>query len=143
MESYILKNTQEEEKVLLYQEQNGYAFTPKKGLYRVKKITVLNEAMISSILKEKLMKNYKRLLQIIYSLINAGDETTSGDVLLTYTELDRLKGLLLYKYAKYLDRKFIKEFYEKLEILEMELKKLHVMQLEEEIEYSEEKGKGR
>lgn len=37
MESYILKNTEESEKVLLYQEKKGYTFSPKDGCYRVKK----------------------------------------------------------------------------------------------------------
>lgn len=143
MKNYILKNTPQEEKILLYQEKSGYSFSPKQGVYRVKKITVLNEEMISSILKGKLMSKYKRLLKIVYSLIESGDETSSGDVFVTYTELDRLKSILLYKYAKYLDPKFIKNFYQKLEILEMELKKIHVMQLEQEIQITEEKGKGR
>ncbi len=143
MESYILKNMDEEKDVLLYQEKTGYAFSPKKGTYRVKKITVLNEDMITSILKNKLIKQYKKILQMVYTLVENGDNTTSGDCLATYTELDRLKGILLYKYHKYLDHEFIKKYYQKLELLEMEIKKIHVLELEEEIEYHEEKGMSR
>ena len=141
MESYILKNTEESEKVLLYQEKKGYAFSPKDGYYRVKKITVLNETMIECILKDKVVNKYNRLLQIIYSLINSGDATTSGDVLVTYTEIDRLRDILLHKYSKYLNEKFIELYLKKLRVLEMEIKKIHVMELQSEI--TEEKGRGR
>lgn len=139
MESFILKNTEENEKVLLYQEKTGYSFSPKSG-YRVKKITILNENMIESILKEKVSSKYNRLIKIVYNLITS-DDTTSGDVLVTYTELDRLKDILLYKYNKYLKKEFIEFYLKKLKVLEMELKKVHVMELTQEVE--EERGKGR
>lgn len=139
MESFILKNTEGKEKVLLYQERTGYSFSPKTG-YRVKKITILNESMIESILKEKVVSKYNRLIKIVYNLITS-DDTTSGDVLVTYTELDRLKEILLYKYNKYLKKEFVEFYLKKLKVLEMELKKVHVMELTQEVE--EERGKGR
>lgn len=140
MNNYILKNTEDEEKVLLYQEKKGYSFSPKKGYYRVKKITVLNDEMIECILKEKVVNKYNRLIQIIYSLITSED-TTSGDVLVTYTEIDRLKNILMNKYSKYLKKEFIEKYLKKLHILELELKKVHVMELESEL--TEERGMSR
>ena len=86
MNSYILKNDDKEKKVLLYKEQTGYSFSPKKEYKRVKKITVLDADMVSGILEDKIVKAYNRLLKIVYDLIVAGDETTSGDVLVAYTE---------------------------------------------------------
>ena len=82
MNSYILKNDDDERKVLLYKEKTGYSFSPKNGYKRVKKITVLDKGMVSSILEDKVIKAYNRLIKVIYSLITAGDETTSGDVLM-------------------------------------------------------------
>ena len=140
MESYILKNTEESQKILLYQEKTGYSFSPKTGSYRVKKITVLNDEMVETILKDKVINKYNRLLQIIYNLVDS-DDTTSGDVLVTYTEIDRLKDILLNKYYKYLKREFIEKYLRKLQALEVELKKVHVMELEEEL--TEERGMGR
>lgn len=142
MESYILKNVEEKESVLLYQEKKGYTFSPKNGVYRVKKITVLNDSMVECILKDKVISRYNRILQIIYSLIS-GEDTTSGDVLITFTEIDRLKNILLNKYYKYLKREFVENYMRKLQILEMELKKVHVMELESEIDELEERGKSR
>lgn len=141
MNSYILKNDDEEKKVLLYKEQSGYSFSPKKGYKRVKRITVLDSDMVSSILEDKIVKTYNRLLKIIYNLIVAGDETTSGDVLVAYTELDRIRNILLYKYNQYLRKEFIEKYMKKLYVLELELKKVHVLELTEKQE--EERGKSR
>lgn len=140
MNSYILKNDDEEKKVLLYKEQTGYSFSPKKGYKKIKKITVLDADMVSGILEDKTVKAYNRLLKIIYSLIMAGDETTSGDVLVAYTELDRIRNILLYKYNQYLKKEFVEKYMKKLYVLELELKKVHVLELTEEIE---ERGKSR
>ena len=96
--------------------------------------------MVSGILEDKIVKAYNRLLKIIYSLIMAGDETTSGDVLVAYTELDRIRNFLLYKYNQYLKKEFVEKYMKKLYVLELELKKVHVLELTEEIE---ERGKSR
>ena len=141
MNSYILKNDDKEKKVLLYKEQTGYSFSPKKEYKRVKKITVLDADMVSGILEDKIVKAYNRLLKIVYDLIVAGDETTSGDVLVAYTELDLIRNILLYKYNKYLKKEFVEKYMKKLYILELELKKVHVLELTDEIE--EERGKSR
>ena len=141
MNSYILKNDDKEKKVLLYKEQTGYSFSPKKEYKRVKKITVLDADMVSGILEDKIVKAYNRLLKIVYDLIVAGDETTSGDVLVAYTELDRIRNISLYKYNQYLKKEFVDKYMKKLYILELELKKVHVLELTDEIE--EERGKSR
>lgn len=140
MNSFILKNDDEEKKVLLYEEKKSYSFTPKNRYKRVKKITVLDKDMVSSILEDKIVKKYNLLIKIIYDLITS-DDTTSGDVLAAYTELDRIRNILLYKYNEYLRKEFIDKYLKKLYVLELELKKVHVMELTEEIE--ETKGKGR
>ncbi|MFR5856998.1 MAG: hypothetical protein ACLUFU_04215 [Bacilli bacterium] len=140
MNSFILKNDNEEKKVLLYEEKKSYSFTPKKGYKKVKKITVLDKDMTSSILEDKIIRKYNLLIKIIYDLISS-DDTTSGDVLAAYTELDRLRNIMLYKYHEYLRKEFIDKYLKKLYILELELKKVHVMELTDEIE--EQRGKGR
>lgn len=140
MNSFILKNDNEEKKVLLYEEKKSYSFTPKKGYKKVKKITVLDKDMTSSILEDKIIRKYNLLIKIIYDLISS-DDTTSGDVLAAYTDLDRLRNIMLYKYHEYLRKEFIDKYLKKLYILELELKKVHVMELTDEIE--EQRGKGR
>ena len=92
--------------------------------------------MLSSIWENKIIKEYNKLLKIIYGLISS-DETDSSNVLATYTEIERLKQYLLSLEIKGLKKEFINKYLKKLYILELELKKVHVMELTEEI------GRGR
>lgn len=137
MKSYILKNTKKKEKVLLYQEKKGYSFTPRKAYYRVQKITVLDDNMISSILKGKIMNKYQRLYRIVRSILE-DDDTTTGDILVALNETERLKQMLLVKYAKYLNKKMVEKYIGKIEILERSLQK----KIQEEA-FLEKSGRGR
>ena len=136
MSSYILKNNKEEHKVLLYQEKASYTFSPKKGYNEVKKITILDPNMLNTLWEHKIDKEYSKLLKIIYSLVS-NDDTTSTDVIIAYTEIERIKEYLLTLKNKGLKKELLDKYLKKLYILELELKKIHVMELTEEI------GKGR
>ena len=136
MSSYILKNNKEEHKVLLYQEKASYTFSPKKGYNEVKKITILDPNMLNTLWEHKIDKEYSKLLKLIYSLVS-NDDTTSTDVLIAYTEIERIKEYLLTLKNKGLKKELLNKYLKKLYILELELKKIHVMELTEEI------GKGR
>lgn len=136
MSSYILKNNKEEHKVLLYQEKASYTFSPKKGYNEVKKITILDPNMLNTLWEHKIDKEYSKLLKLIYSLVS-NDDTTSTDVLIAYTEIERIKEYLLTLKNKGLKKDLLDKYLKKLYILELELKKIHVMELTEEI------GKGR
>lgn len=136
MSSYILKNNKEEHKVLLYQEKASYTFSPKKGYNEVKKITILDPNMLNTLWEHKIDKEYSKLLKLIYSLVST-DDTTSTDVLIAYTEIERIKEYLLTLKNKGLKKELLDKYLKKLYILELELKKIHVMELTEEI------GKGR
>lgn len=136
MSSYILKNNKEEYKVLLYQEKASYTFSPKKGYNEVKKITILDPNMLNTLWEHKIDKEYSKLLKLIYSLVS-NDDTTSTDVLIAYTEIERIKEYLLTLKNKGLKKELLDKYLKKLYILELELKKIHVMELTEEI------GRGR
>lgn len=136
MSSYILKNNKEEHKVLLYQEKASCTFSPKKGYNEVKKITILDPNMLNTLWEHKIDKEYSKLLKLIYSLVS-NDDTSSTDVLIAYTEIERIKEYLLTLKNKGLKKELLDKYLKKLYILELELKKIHVMELTEEI------GKGR
>ena len=136
MSSYILKNNKEEHEVLLYQEKSSYSFSPKKGYKEVKKITILDPEMLNTLWEHKFDKEYSKLLKIIYSLVS-NEDTTSGDVLIAYTEIERIKEYLLTLKDKGIKKEILEKYLKKLYILELELKKVHVMELTEEI------GRGR
>lgn len=138
MTSYILKNNKKSKDILLFEEKESYSFIPKKTYKWVKKITILDTEMLSEVWENKINKEYDKLLKLIYSLISEED-TTSGDVLIAYTEIDRIKKYLMSLREKGLKKEIIEKYLKKLYILELELKKVHVMELTEEIEM----GKGR
>ena len=102
----------------------------------VKKITILDPNMLNTLWKHKIDKEYSKLLKLIYSLVS-NDDTTSTDVLIAYTEIERIKEYLLTLKNKGLKKELLDKYLKKLYILELELKKIHVMELTEEI------GKGR
>lgn len=143
MTNYILKRNENEENILLFQEKSSYSFTSFKNYKGVKKITVFDEDMLSAIWLSKLQKQYNRLLKIIYSLI-LSDDSNSGDVLIAHTELERIKEYLESLKIKGLSKKYYDNFKGKLYVLELELKKVHVINLQNEIEEREyENGKSR
>ena len=102
----------------------------------VKKITILDPNMLNTLWEHKIDKEYSKLLKLIYSLVS-NDDTTSTDVLIAYTEIERIKEYLLTLKNKGLKKELLDKYLKKLYILELELKKIHVMELTEEI------GKGR
>ena len=132
MTNYILKNTKKDHEVLLYQEKSSYKFSPKESI----EVTVLDNEMLNPLWEHKLNKEYEKLLKIIYALVS-NDDTTSDDVLVAYTEINRIKEYLLSLRKKGLKKEILEKYVKKLYILELELKKVHVMELTEEI------GKGR
>lgn len=143
MESYILKNTEEKKHILMYEEKDGYTFVPKKGSLENSKVIVLDKKMIKGLLKNNVETKFNRLLKIFYSLYET-DDTTSGDILATYREIDRLRRILLEKYYRYLDKKFIEQYLQKLQEMDFELKRREMISYytyEEEME--EERGKSR
>lgn len=132
MTNYILKNNKKNEDVLVYQEKVSYSFEPKKSIKWVKEVKVLDPSMISDIWEKKIDKEYDKLLKLIYGLVSSED-TESGDVLKAYTEIERIKEYLFALKEKGLKHEVIKKYINKLYVLELELKKVHVMELEEEI----------
>ena len=120
MSSYILKNNKEEHKVLLYQEKASYTFSPKKGYNEVKKITILDPNMLNTLWEHKIDKEYSKLLKLIYSLVS-NDDTTSTDVLIAYTEIERIKEYLLTLKNKGLKKELLDKYLKKLYILDKDL----------------------
>lgn len=150
MNQYIIEKTIEEKSVVSYKEKDGVSFSPKKTtkMHHVKRITVIDAELIEKMIMKKIDKEYKRILSIIYSIMNS-DDSNSGDILVAYTEIQRLENIILAKYKKALKKEVIEKYLKKLKILEIELQKVQItMQqrvvtpvIEEDLE--ERKGKGR
>ena len=139
MEEYIIEKSVTKRKIVSYEEKEGYSFSPKgEGYKNVKKITIADDALNEKILLKKIEKEYQRLLKILYN-IAASEDSTSGDVLIAFSEIKRLEDILLYRYKKLLKREIVEKYLKKLKILEVELNKLsYNFQIQNT--YEEEKG---
>ena len=93
--NYILKNTKKDHEVLLYQEKSSYKFSPKKGYKESIEVTVLDNEMLNPLWEHKLNKEYEKLFKNNFMLLVSNDDTTSDDVLVAYTEINRIKEYLL------------------------------------------------
>ena len=126
--SYVIKKDHKTKEIVAMEyEIHGYKFTPKKdrkGSLEVKSITIINPSMIEKVLLSKFSYRYKKLMQMVYLVINGdNDDETSGALAIVLDELAKMKSLLLHKYYAFLKKEKLKELLSRLEIIEMELKK--------------------
>ena len=126
--SYVIKKDDKTKEIVAMEyEIHGYKFTPKakrKGSLEVKSITIIEPTMIEKILLSKFSYRYKKLMQMVYLVINSdNDDETSGAIAIVLDEIAKMKSILLHKYYAFLKKKKIKELLSRLEIIEMELQK--------------------
>ena len=134
MNSYILKNSNKKEEMLLYQERASYSFVPKKSLKYVSKITVLDTDLLDGIWEEKLKKKYNVFLSIIHKLLEIEDE---GSALVAYTEIERIKEYLRSLDKNSVSKKLLDEYMEKIYVVEMKVHAFYNRELYESV------GRGR
>ncbi len=72
--------------------------------------------------ENKINKEYDKLLKLIYSLISEED-TTSGDVLIAYTEIDRIKKYLMSLREKGLKKRNNRKIFKKAIYIRIRIKK--------------------
>lgn len=141
MSNYIIKKVSVKKAKVNYPNPKGYEFAPKNERYaQVEKIVVVDESLKGQILNKKIANEYRKIVAYIYSILNENGEN-SANSLMAYTELERLKKILLYKYEKLIDKKILEMYLKKLDILAMEIHKLMISLYQKE-EIMENKNKG-
>ncbi len=119
--SYLVKKDRIIKKVIDIENiDNGYKFTPKKSL-KIKEINVIDPSMIESILTIKFNKVFNKLLNVSIDVIN-DEDSTSDDTAHVLGEVERLRGILLNKYHRFLTQEKEELFLNRLRYLENELK---------------------
>ena len=106
---------------------NGYEFNPKKNktLIKVNHITVVDPKMIDSILTLKFNKRFNKLLKYVTYLLNESNDDTG--IAIALNEVEKLRGILLNRYQKFLNQEKEELFLKKLRIIENELRLKEVM----------------
>ncbi len=134
MEKYsIVKNKFKGKFKINYDKFDGLKVKPRNKVkhegIRVDSLMVTNHDFIDKVLKKKNKKKLELYLQYVISIID-DDDTDPDDVRLALDDLERYKGIIDYRYRKYLDELYISLLMKKIELLERELK-LKIISLEE------------
>ena len=101
------------------------AYRKRDDIIDVSKLNIYNKMMINNVLMQKYIRKYKSLLKMVYLLFNDAFPDDSGYPAVL-GEVDKLRGLLLDKYHKYLEIEKEKKFLKELEYIETEIKKKYI-----------------
>ena len=144
----IIKDKDDNRKLYMEREINGYKFKPKMNdkYLKVNDVKVMDEEMIDNILTIKFNKMFKKLLTISLKVINS-DDADEGDTQLALDEVEMVREILLNKYQKFLNQEKETLFLKKLRVIENQLRMKQVMIKEKAMmqNYQEimEEGRGR
>jgi len=151
MASFLLKKDERTNEIIIMDyEDKGYTFKPgikAKNHLKVNQITIIKPSMIDGILTTKFNKKYRRLVMIVFNILQSSDEETSeGDIMIALDEIAKLREIILNKYQKFLSHVKEEKFIKQLRILENELRakqiNIRMNMLNNIYMYEEEKSRG-
>lgn len=123
----VCKNKKEKEIVYIdFDKLKGYNFSPKKGINEgisINKMIIIKPSLIEKILKTKIKHKLDLYLKLIINFIESDDSSSDTTLREALNDLSKYKDIVLYKYRKYLDEKYLKILLKKIAILEYELNK--------------------
>lgn len=139
------KNNNGEIAFINYSKLDGYRITPKNNVeypgIEVNSIFIIKPKFIEKVIKRK---NKIKLNYYLNYIIDESDDDSSNlrEVL---DNIERYKGIIEYKYRKYLDDKYINLLNKKINLLEKKIKtKLIYQELDyDKVEKHEKTGKSR
>lgn len=121
----VCKNKKEKEIVYIdFDKLKGYNFSPKKCINEgisINKMIIIKPSLIEKILKTKIKHKLDLYLKLIINFIESDDSSSDTTLREALNDLSKYKDIVLYKYRKYLDEKYLKILLKKIAILEYEL----------------------
>jgi len=137
---YINKNNSNKEIIYLdYDKLKGINFSPKNKIKYdgivVNKMVIIKPSMIEKILKRKIRKKLDLYLKLIIRFIESEDSDNGESLREALNDLSRYKNIIMHKYMKYLDEKYLKLLSKKISLLEYEInsKLVNIHEYEEEL----------
>lgn len=101
----------------------GMVFNPKNNIdydgIRVSKVTLVDHSFIKKVVKKKAKKIDQYLNLMLFYLNSEEDDGSSYHHVLN--EMSRFKDILNYRYGKYLEEKYKKLLFEKMNIIQGEI----------------------
>lgn len=102
---------------------DGYKITPKNNIdyngIEVNSLLIVKPMLIEKLLKKKIKRRLEYYLKYILESIDGEDDSAFRGAL---DDLERFKGIVEYKYRKFLDDKYINLLNKKITLLEHEIK---------------------
>ena len=142
---YFLYKKGENRKIIYidYDRLRGFKFLPRNNVeydgIKVNKMIVIKPSMIEKVLRKKIKRKLDLYLKLIIKCIEENNDSESGGILAeTLNDLTRYRDIVMYKYRKYLDEKYLKVLLKKIALLEYEIKS-KLMSYTDSLEYVEEK----
>lgn len=152
MASFLLKKDYRNNEIAnMDYELKGYTFKPgeksSKRYIQVSHVTLVNRDMIDAVLTSKFNKKYRRLVMIVFNILQSSDtDTAEGDIMIALDEIAKLREIILNKYQKFLNHEKEEKFVKQLRILENELRakqiNIRMNMLNQNCVYEEEKSRG-
>ena len=141
----IARNNNNAEIVLLnYNKVEGFKVSPKKSLnypgIEVNSMMIIKTSFIEKMLKRK---NKIKLNNYLNYIILESEDDDEGNLRQALNNIERYKGIVEYKYRKYLDDKYINLLNKKIDLLE---RKIRTKLIYKTFDYKEEReirGKSR
>ena len=139
---YINKKSSNKEIIYLdYDKLKGFNFSPRNGIKHagivVNKMVIIKPSMIEKVLKRKIRKKLDLYLKLIINFIESEDGESGEALREALNDLTRYKSIIMHKYMKYLDEKYLKLLIKKISVLEYELNS-KLLNYQNNFEYEEE-----
>ena len=143
MANFLIKK-ENKNKEIVYMEYStpGYNFTPKKNLYNLSNVKIIDSNMNDVIITTKFDNNFKKLIILVNNFL-ADEDASSTDATIILDEIALVKSILEIKYEKLLKKEKEEHLIKKLQFLEKEVKKKELLLKEAYLFKEEMKDKAR
>ena len=124
---YVIEHDQEGKRLSSYNvnieglEVNPINEVPNQSL-KVGSVTLVDEYLRESFIKQRINKKLDKIIKFILRVLN-DEETSEDDGALVLDEINRLKGIIINKYRKYMKDSEYKTLLTKLILIEEEFKR--------------------
>ncbi len=108
-----------------YNKISGFKIKPQNNIpyegIEVSRLTLVKPELIANVLKRKTKHKLDTYLTFLFTVID--DDDDDPDALeLVINDVDRYKNIIINKYSKFLDKKYIKRLMHKVSMVELQLK---------------------
>lgn len=127
-ERYYICNKENNEIVYGYIDYNrlhGFKIKPQNNVsyegVEVSHLVLVEPSLIENVLKRKIKHKLDAYLSFLFSVID-DDDDDSETLELVIDDVTRYKNIIMNKYSKFLDKKYISKLLKKVGMVELELK---------------------